>query len=294
MPTVACIGGSQAYMLMATGAVTGEDLGPQQTPFGPSAPVHLVGQGPEAFYFLSRHGERGYHTAPTFINYRANLWALKELGTQRVLAWSGPGAINKKMRPGSVVIVDDLADETVARPRTFFEHGGLGFIRQWPVFCEVCRGALLDACKRLDMLVHLTGTYACTEGPRLETPAEIRKLAAYGCDLVGMTLAPEAFLARELEMCYAAVCYVTNMAEGVINRAYQPGLRFEGMTDAGEDAAIEATVKRLPEVLRAAAGELSRTGKRECPCSQAMSRYRRRGDIGDDWHKWIEPGGGAE
>ena len=293
MSTVACIGGSMAYGLMAAGALTGKDLGPQETPFGPSAPVHEIGEGPEGFYFLSRHGERGYHTAPSFVNYRANIWALKSLGAEQIIAWSGPGAINKKMRPGSVVIVDDLVDETRRRPGTFYEHGGLGFIRQWPVFCEECRKVLIAACRKAGLLVHEGGVYACTEGPRLETPAEVRKLAIFGCDLVGMTLAPEVFLARELEMCYAALCYVTNYAEGLARRDYVPGLRFEGMTDASEDAAIGATVERLPEVVRHAAYELSMVRRRECPCSQAMSRYRRRGDIGDDWRRWILPGGGV-
>lgn len=293
MSKIAVIGGSLAYKLMAAGSITGQDLGPQETPFGPSAPVHDIGEGLEAFLFISRHGERGYHTSPSFINYRANLWALKSLGAERVLAWSGPGAINKKMRPGSMVIVDDLVDETRRRPSTFFEHGGLGFIRQSPVFCQTCREALIDACKKLGLLLLEHGTYACTEGPRPETPAEVRKLSSFGCDLVGTTLAPEVFLARELEMCYAAVCYVTNFAEGVAERPYQPGLRFEGMTTAGEDTAIEATAGRLPEVVRQAARALHLGGQRDCPCSQSMSRYRRRGDIGDDWRKWIEPGGGA-
>jgi len=293
MPKVACIGGSLAYQLMTAGAMSGKGLGPQETPFGPSAPVHEIGSGDEALLFISRHGERGYHTSPTLVNYRANIWALKALGAERILAWSGPGAINKKMRPGSVVIVDDLVDETCLRPRTFFEHGGLGFIRQWPTFCEDCRAALLDACNEAGLLVHAGGTYACTEGPRMETAAEIRKLGACGCDLVGMTLAPEAFLARELEMCYAALCYVSNLAEGVVRRDYQAGLRFEGLTNAGEDAAIKATADRLPDVIRSAARALSLRGKRDCPCSHAMSRYRRRGDIGDDWRQWIEPGGGA-
>lgn len=293
-PTIACIGGSMAYKLMADGLLAGDDLGPQETPFGPSAPVHRVDAEDGGFYFLSRHGERGYHTSPTFINYRANIWALKALGVERVLAWSGPGAINMAMRPGSVVVPDDLIDETHRREDTFYEHGGLGFIRQHPVFCQTCRDALAQAARSAGLLVHDAGIYAVTEGPRLETPAEIRKLASFGADLVGMTIAPECFLARELEMCYAPLCYVTNMAEGVVPRDYRPGLKFEGMTSAAEDAAIAATVETLPKVIRAAAAALALHTSRDCPCSQSMARYRRRGDIGDDWRRWIEPGGGAE
>jgi 5'-methylthioadenosine phosphorylase len=294
MTNLACIGGSMAYKLMADGAIAGNHLGPQDTPFGPSAAIYLTGSGSESFYFLSRHGERGYHTAPTFINYRANIWALKELGVERIIAWSGPGAINLDMRPGSIVIINDLLDETRRRPTTFYEHGGLGFIRQWPVFCETVRAALLQAARKADLVVHDGGTYGCTEGPRLETPAEIRKLAGFGCDLVGMTLCPEAFLARELEICYAPICYVTNFAEGLVQRAYQPGLRFEGMTTAGEDVAIEKALERMPEVIAQTMRQLALHRTRDCPCCQSMSRYRRRGDIGNDWRKWILPGGGAD
>jgi 5'-methylthioadenosine phosphorylase len=293
MPSIACIGGSMAYRLMSNGGLSGKDLGPQETPFGQSAPVHEIGQGSEGFYFLSRHGEHGYHTAASFVNYRANVWALKALGVERIIGWSGPGAINKKLTPGSIVIVDDLVDETRRRESTFYELGGLGFIRQWPVFCEDCRQALAAAAKKSGMFVHQGGTYVCTEGPRLETPAEIRKFAAFGGDLVGMTLVPEAFLARELEMCYAAVCYVTNFAEGVARREYQAGVRFEGMTTAGEETAIEAAVNALPVIVREAVRTLNHGAQRDCPCSQSMARYRRRGDIGSDWRKWIEPGGGA-
>ncbi len=293
MPNLACIGGSMAYKLMADQAISGQRLGPQPTPFGDSAAIYQVGSGQQGFYFLSRHGEKGYHTAPTFINYRANIWALKELGVERIVAWSGPGAINLDLRPGSIVIIDDMIDETRRRPTTFYEHGGLGFIRQSPVFCQTVRSALASAARKADLVVHETGTYACTEGPRLETPAEIRKLAHFGADLVGMTLCPEAFLARELEICYAPICYVTNIAEGLAPRQYQAGLKFEGMTTAGEDVAIEKALSHLPQVITETMRQLALHRSRDCPCAQSMSRYRRRGDIGDDWHKWIEPGGGA-
>jgi len=294
MPTVACIGGSMAYRLMAEGALDGEDLGPRETPFGPSAPVHRISDDGDGFFFLSRHGERGYHIAPSFVNNRANLWALKDLGTQQVIAWSAAGAVNRKMRPGSLVVVDDLIDWTFRRAPTFYEHGGLGVLRQQPAFSEVCRAALLEACNAAGLMVHKAGTYVCTEGPRLETPAEVRMFAAFGADLVGMSLAPEVFLARELEMSYAALCYVANFAEGVVPRPFKPGLHYDGMTEPGEDAAVEATVKQLPEVIRRAVTTLAATPGDQCPFRQAMARYRRRGDIGDDWRKWAEPGAGAD
>ncbi|GAF90884.1 unnamed protein product, partial [marine sediment metagenome] len=95
------------------------------------------------------------------------------------------------------------------------------------------------------------------------------------------------------QMCYAAICYVSNYAEGIVKRGFQAGLRFEGMTSAGEDTAVAATVEALPAVIREAVVRLNTSPGRDCPCSRSMARYHRRGDIGDDWRKWIEPGGGA-
>ncbi|MDA8179387.1 MAG: MTAP family purine nucleoside phosphorylase, partial [Deltaproteobacteria bacterium] len=224
-PRVLLLGGSGAYA-MPPGTL-GERLSSRRvrTPYGLSNPVHLCGIAGFRFLFLSRHGEKGYEKTAPYVNYRANIYAAKVLGVTRIVAWTGPGAISRKYRPGDLVLPDDLLDFTRNRPSTFYEGKGIGFIRQAPVFCETLRNALRDAAdrgvalrssaKRSGAGIHFGGTYACTEGPRLETPAEIRFLGRAGADLVGMTLCPEAFLARELEICYAPVAYVTNYAEGV-------------------------------------------------------------------------------
>jgi len=227
------------------------------------------------------------------VNYRANIYAAKSLGVARIIAWTGPGAISRMYRPGDLVLPDDLLDFTRNRPSTFYEGKGIGFIRQFPVFCESLRSALLRAAKRRNAgRVHPSGTYACTEGPRLETPAEIRFLARAGADLVGMTLCPEAFLARELEICYAPVAYVTNYAEGVRKMPYRRGALFEGMLPPGEAEAVEAAKNAIPGIAIAAARTVAGE-ERDCPCAVSMERYRKRGVIGPDFRGWVSGPKGA-
>ncbi len=268
-----------------------------RTPFGLSNPVHLCEKDGFRFFFLSRHGEEGYETTAPYVNYRANVYAAKSLGVTRIVAWTGPGAISRKYRPGDLVLPDDLLDFTRNRPSTFFEGKGIGFIRQFPVFCEALREAIRTAANggrarrtagvsREGGRLHFGGTYACTEGPRLETPAEIRFLAGAGADLVGMTLCPEAFLARELEICYAPVAYVTNYAEGVRKMPYRSGALFEGMLPPGEAEVVEAAKNAIPAIAVAAARAVA-DAKRDCPCAVSMERYRKRGVIGPDFRCWV-------
>ncbi len=259
-----------------------------RTPFGFSNPIHLFDQDGFRFLFLSRHGERGYAKTAPFVNYRANIYAAKSLGVERIVAWTGPGIVAAKYRPGDLVLPDDLLDFTRNRPSTFYEGKGIGFIRQSPVFCETLRAALQGAWGkgRRGIRLHAEGTYACTEGPRLETPAEIRFLASAGADMVGMTLCPEAFLARELEICYAPVGYLTNYAEGVKRLPYRRGKLFEGMLPEEAAGRVERAKNAIPALAVAAARSLT-GGKRDCPCSVSMERYRRKGLIGGDFRKWV-------
>ena len=291
---VLLLGGSGAYALPA--GTLGERLSSRRvrTPYGLSSPVHLYERDGLRFFFLSRHGERGYEKTAPYVNYRANVYAAKRLGVERIFAWTGPGAIFPRYRPGDLVLPDDLLDFTRNRPSTFYEGKGIGFIRQSPVFCETARKALRSAWGPLGggKRLHVGGTYACTEGPRLETPAEIRFLASAGAHLVGMTLCPEAFLARELEICYAPVAYVTNYAEGVKRLPYRRGTLFEGMLPPSLASAVEAAKNAIPAVALAAAGALAGE-ERDCPCAVSMERYRRRGVIGPDFREWVaQPGRG--
>lgn len=278
---LAVIGGSQGFRTVQ-GEMIAETLGPIDTPYGKSQPVHRLTSG---ILFLSRHGDSGYHVTAPYVSYRANIYALKELGVERIVAWSGPGAIDPGIPIGDIRVPGDIIDETHGRASTFYEGLGIGFIRQNPVFCPDLAVSLALAIESRQGHCRSEDVYVCTQGPRLETKAEIRKFASYGGTLVGMTLVPEAFLARELEMCYCPICYVTNYAEGVAERPYQPGVLFEGMTTGEEKSRVDAALSMLPDI---AVEALAKVGSdRHCPCARSMERYRIRGDIGDDWHTWI-------
>jgi 5'-methylthioadenosine phosphorylase len=235
---------------------------------------------------LSRHGEEGYEVSAPFVNDRANLYALKSLGVEKILAWCAPGAINGAMAPGHLVVPHDILDEGRGGPHTFFPHKGLGFIRHNPVFCPEVRETLIKVLAEGPFPLHDQGVYVATTGPRLETPAEIRKFKLLGGDLVGMTLVPEVFLARELEFCYAAVCYPVNFAEGIKERPYQPGVLFEGLATPAEMDAVRQVEAAFAEIVLKVLPKLAALG-RACPCPRLMERYRLRGDIGEDWRTWL-------
>lgn len=282
----AIIAGSEGFRFVSS-LECSEYLGRIATPFGESAPVRRITADKSEILVLSRHGDSGYSVSAPFVNYRANIWALKDLGVTRIIAWSGPGAIDPGIPVGDILVPSDLVDETRGRAQTFFEGLGIGFIRQNPVFCPDLAAVLRRAIEDRQGRCREGEVYVCTQGPRLETPAEIRKFSLFGGTLVGMTLAPEAFLARELEMCYCPMCYVTNYAEGVVERSYEPGVLFEGLLSEEERARVNAAVEMLPrialDVLTQPRAEPS------CRCCLAMERYRRRGDIGEDWRTWIDP-----
>ncbi len=284
--SLACIGGRAAYDLLRQGALVALRLGPQQTPFGLSQPIYRCEGRFGKFYFLSRHGENGYELAHSFVNYRANIFALKELGVRSVVSWSETRAISHNYRVGQYVVVDDLIDETVSRPTTFFENQGLGHIRQWPVFCQSLRQALTTSLVEESCLHAPRGVYVCVEGPRLETPAEARKYATYGAELIGQSLAPEVFLARELQMCYSSICYVARFAETGSNfRPFEGGRVLEPEV---ERLRCQQAVERLPRILERLCEVLTRTAG-ACACESSMSDAINSGQIGMDWRTWFGP-----
>ena len=276
---IAVIGGSGAYHLLAD-----QVLGKEKkclsldTPYGASAPIHHFISDDLEFLFLSRHGETDYSLTAPFVNYRANIHALKECGVRRIIAWSGPGIINTAFKPGDFVVPHDIIDETRNRATTFFDNTGVGFIRQSQPFCPQIARTLHDVLHDSGLPHHEKAVYACTEGPRLETPAEIRKLRILGADLVGMTLAPEAFLAREKEICYTPFCYLTNYAEGVKPREFKKGELFEGMQTEEERKKVEASIQKFPALIRSVFESLKEE-ERTCDCSEAMRRYKNKGMI---------------
>jgi len=257
-----------------------------QTPYGPSRPLHFFEHEGLPFAVLSRHGEAGYDLSAPFVNSRANIYALKALGVEKILAWVAPGSLKAELAPGDLVVPHDLLDEGRGGPHTFFTGVGWGFIRHHPLFCPQLKTAMLTALAGVPFTVHDRGVYVATTGPRLETAAEIRKFVLLGGDLVGQTLAPEVFLARELELCYAALTYVVNYAEGLMDRPYQPGVLFEGLATPAEVARVAAVEAAFPEIILKILPALAAT-PRACPCPRLMERYRQRGDISEDWKTWV-------
>lgn len=211
---LAIIGGSGLYVLQPD---AGSETHAIATPYS-SAPVILsLEQGDGGpVWFLPRHG-RDHSVAPHEINYRANLWALREVGVRRIVAVNAVGSISPALEPGALLLPDQLIDYSWGREHTFFS-GQHAFERHvdftWP-YSETIAGILQQAAARQRQPLQRGGCYACTQGPRLETAAEIRRLAQDGCDIVGMTGMPEAGLARELALEYGCLALVVNRAAGL-------------------------------------------------------------------------------
>ena len=186
------------------------------TPYGDSsAPLSFGRIGNEEIVFLARHGD-GHSIAPHEVNYRANIWALKEAGARQVVAIATVGGIHKDLAPGSLVAPDQIIDYTWGRPSTFSQGPGVPVrhIDFTEPYSGLLRQRILDAAAACGEAVVARGVYAATQGPRLETAAEINRLARDGADMVGMTGMPEAALAREAGLEYAAIAVIVNHAAG--------------------------------------------------------------------------------
>ena len=285
-PKIAVIARVGAHKNFAAQGLKPEKTEVFSTPYGDSRPLHFFRHGGLEFVVLSRHGEAGYELSAPFLNPKANLYALKDLGVEKILAWVAPGSLREEIAPGDLVVPHDVLDEGRGGPHTFFTGVGWGFIRHNPLFCPELRGALLESLEALPFKVHQQGVYVATTGPRLETAAEIKKFRLLGGDLVGQTLVPEVFLARELELCYTVLTYVVNYAEGLVDRPYQPGVLFEGLATPKETARVAALEAAFPEIILKILPALA-AAPRDCPCPRLLERYRLRGDIGEDWRTWL-------
>ena len=213
MSSVAIIGGTGLTSLQGL-EITNREI--VQTPFGEPSGILVRGNycGQEVL-FLPRHGP-GHTIPPHRVNYRANIWALKQVGVTNVIAANAVGGIRLDMEPGTLVIPDQIIDYTWGRTNTFFEDSlsQVVHVDFTDPYCASLRLQLIDAATQAKLEVIDGGTYAATQGPRLETTAEIDRLERDGCDIVGMTGIPEAVLARELELCYASISLVVNRAAG--------------------------------------------------------------------------------
>ena len=194
----------------------GELCGERKTPYGDtsSAIVRLMIDD-KPVYFLARHGHP-HSIPPHKVNYRANLWALKQLGVSKLLAVNAVGGITEAMAAGVVVLPDQIIDYSYGREHTFYDgdKDELEHIDFSYPFSATLRQALMDAAADCSLSIIDQAVYGVTQGPRLETAAEIKRMRNDGCDIVGMTAMPEAALARELDIDYASACLVVNPAAG--------------------------------------------------------------------------------
>ncbi len=180
------------------------------TPFGsPSAPIVIGMLEGHRVAFLARHGV-GHRLTPTEVPYRANILALKLLGAERILSISACGSLREEFAPGHIVIPDQLYDNTRNRQSSFFGDGLVGHIGAADPFCEDLSNQLENATKSVGAIVHRGGAFITIEGPRFSTRAESNVYRSWGMSLIGMTASPEAFLAREAEICYAVMAHVTD------------------------------------------------------------------------------------
>ncbi len=181
-----------------------------RTPYGSPSDAITIGElGGRRVAFLPRHSKR--HTIrPTDVNSRANIFALRKLGVQRILAPATVGSLREEFKPGDVVIVDQFIDRTTRREQSFYTGERVCHISVADPMCPEVRQSLMDAADEADINAHKAGTYVCIEGPRFSTKAESRLYRAWGADVVGMTLVPECVLAREAEICYATIATVTD------------------------------------------------------------------------------------
>jgi 5'-methylthioinosine phosphorylase len=237
-PTLAIIGGTGLYRLAGFEAVESVDL---DTPYGStSAPIRIGALAGQMVAFLARHGEQ-HQYAPHRVNYRANLWALREIGARRVLAINAVGGIAKNCPPQALVLPDQLIDYSSGRSSSYADEsaGEVRHIDFSDPYTASLRQSTLAAAERVGVAVVDGGTYAVTQGPRLETRAEITRLARDGATLVGMTGMPEAALARELDLEYACLAVVANWAAGLgdggeITMAEIEANLTEGMTKVAQ------------------------------------------------------------
>lgn len=210
---VAVIGGSGFYEFPD---LEGADKVEMETPYGATVCVSVGKIRGVAVAFVPRHGS-DHRIPPHLINYRANIWALKSLGVDFVFALNAVGGIAPEMGPGTLVIPDQIIDYTFAREHTYADvlSDVLNHVDFTEPFSQKLRSILLNAAHGLGLKVITPAVYGCTQGPRLESAAEVRRCHRDGCDLLGMTAMPEAALARELDMQYASLCTVVNWAAGL-------------------------------------------------------------------------------
>lgn len=255
---IGVIGGSGLYQM--EGLTDIEEV-KVDTPFGPPSDVIGVGRvGDTSIAFLPRHG-RGHRISPTELPVRANIWALKSLGVERIISVSAVGSLREEIRPLDLVIPDQLIDRTKSRVNSFFGEGIVAHVGFADPFCPELSDLLYHAALKTGVTVHRGGTYVVMEGPLFSTRAESNLYRSWGASVIGMTALPEAKLAREAEMCYATIACSTD---------------YDCWHESEEDVTVEMIVANLlknvetaKQIVRGVAGALP--AERRCPCGSALA-----------------------
>jgi 5'-methylthioadenosine phosphorylase len=253
------IGGSGLYQMEGLADVEEYKV---VTPFGDPSDAVVVGtlEGtPVAF--LARHG-RGHRIMPTEVNYRANIFALKSLGVEQVISISACGSLREHLHPGEVVVPDQLFDFTKKREYTFFGNGLVAHIGTADPYCAGLSTLVADAVEEAGGTVHRGGCFITIEGPRFSTKGESHTFRAWGMDIIGMTACPEAFLAREAEMCYATMAHVTDY--DVWHETEEP-VTVEALL-----ATLAANTQLAQNALRILITKLA-AAQRGCECGQTLA-----------------------
>jgi len=257
--TLGVIGGSGLYELDGLGDVESVRL---ETPFGPPSDEYVLGTAAGCrIAFLPRHG-RGHRLLPTELNFRANIHGMKQLGVSQLLSVGAVGSLREEIAPGHVVVPDQFIDRTFDRHATFFGGGVVAHVQLGDPVCSRLAAAVTVAARGAGATLHEGGTYVCMEGPQFSTRAESNLYRAWGADVIGMTNLTEARLAREAEMCYASLAFVTD---------------YDCWREATEDVSVEVILAILAEnsagARRALADAVARIDpNRGCGCRDAM-RY---------------------
>jgi len=257
-PKIAVIGGSGLYEMPGITDMQEFDI---NTPFGkPSSPVGIGTLNSYRIAFIARHGI-GHYITPSEVPYRANIFALKSLGVERVISISACGSLREDYHPGDIVIPNQLFDFTRFRKATFFEDGFVAHVSVADPFCQDLSAQLITAVNRAEGKVHTSGALITIEGPRFSTRIESNTFRTWGMSLINMSTAPEAFLAREAEMCYAVMNHVTDY--DVWHVSEQP-VTVNMLID---------TLNRNTELAQAAVSYLllNLSETKGCDCSEALA-----------------------
>jgi 5'-methylthioadenosine phosphorylase len=256
--TLAIIGGSGLYAMVGINDTREHNI---DTPFGKtSAPVVVGTLEGQRVAFLARHGI-GHHITPSEVPYRANIYALKSLGVQRIISISACGSLQEEMAPGNIVIPDQIYDNTHGRARSFFGEGFVAHISVADPFCPDLSAQLESAVRAAGGVTHRGGSFITIEGPRFSTKAESNTYRSWGMSIIGMTASPEAFLAREAEICYATMAHVTDYDVWHMSEA--------PVTVEMVIATLNKNTAIAQEAVRVLAGGL--TPERHCECGHALA-----------------------